>query len=192
VDRACGTAALRPLRDRAATGLRGVVVEIGFGSGTNLDAYPPDVERVLAVEPSLVARRLAAPRVQRSSIVVDHVGLDGEALPLDTASCDGAMSTFTLCTVAHVEQVLAELFRVVRPGGRFHFLEHGLSPDRRVARWQHRLDPIERALAGGCHLTRRPAELVASAGFDLEMVESSDVKGPKPWTWVTVGWAVRP
>lgn len=192
VDRACGSAALRPWRTRAASGLRGVVVEIGFGSGTNLSAYPGEVERVLAVEPSSTARRLAERRIERSSITVEHVGLDGEALPIADASCDGALSTFTLCTIPDVEQALAEVFRVLRPGGRFHFLEHGLSPDQRVARRQRRLDPLERRFAGGCSLIRRPLELVVAAGFEVESTESCYVGGPKPWTWITVGSTIRP
>ncbi|MGA1556157.1 MAG: class I SAM-dependent methyltransferase [Ilumatobacteraceae bacterium] len=192
VDRACGTAELRQWRELVVAGLTGTVVEIGFGSGSNLSAYGHGVERVLAVEPSATARRLAADRVAESSIAVEYVGVDGASLPLGDASCDAALSTFTLCTVPDVEQALAELLRVVRPGGRFHFLEHGLSPEAGVARWQRRLDPIERRLAGGCHLTRRPADLVEIAGFGIESVESFHVRGPKPWTWITLGRAIRP
>ena len=120
------------------------------------------------------------------------MGLDGARLPLADASCDGALSTFTLCTIPDVTAALAELHRVVRPGGRFHFLEHGLSPDASVATWQHRLEPIQKRLADGCHLTRDPTELVRAAGFEIERSESRYASGPKPWTWMTEGVARKP
>ncbi len=173
-------------------GLFGTVVEIGFGSGLNMPAYPAEVTVVYAVEPAATARRLAEQRIADSAIHVEHIGLRGESIPLDDASCDGALSTFTLCTIPHVEQALAEVWRVLRPGGRFHFLEHGLSPDMKVARWQHRLEPFQKRLADGCHLTRQPADLVRDAGFTIERVESRYADGPKPWTWLTEGTAIKP
>jgi SAM-dependent methyltransferase len=192
VDKACGSAAMSAGRDRAAEGLSGVVVEIGFGSGLNLPSYPPEVTLVHAVEPSEVGRRLSRDRVASSPVPVEFSGLRGEALELADDSCDGALCTFTLCTVPGVEQALLELRRVLKPGGRFHFLEHGLAPDAGVQRWQRRLEPMQMALADGCHLTREPAALVRAAGFELESVESSYVKGPKPWVFFTLGRAVNP
>ena len=121
-----------------------------------------------------------------------HVGLDGQRIPLDENSCDGALSTFTLCTIPNVAAALAELRRVVRPGGRFHFLEHGRSPDARVATWQRRIEPVQKRLADGCHLTRDIADLVEQAGFELEQVSSRYAKGPKPWSWFTEGVAINP
>ncbi len=191
VDRACGTAELRQWRRQVTAGLTGTVVEIGFGSGLNMPVYPPEVHRVYAVEPAATARRLAEERIAESHVQVEHVALRGEAIPLDDASCDGALSTFTLCTIPGVEDALAEVWRVLRPGGRFHFLEHGLSPDASVAAWQHRLDPIQKRLADGCHLTRDPTELVRAAGFEIERSESRYASGAKPWTWFTEGAAVK-
>jgi ubiquinone/menaquinone biosynthesis C-methylase UbiE len=192
VDRACGTAELGRWRQQVTAGLSGTVVEIGFGSGLNMPAYPPEVTLVYAVEPVATAGRLAERRIADAGIPVEHVALHGESIPLDDESCDGALSTFTLCTIPDVEQALAEIRRVLRPGGRFHFLEHGLSPDVAVARWQHRLEPAQKFFAGGCHLTRRPDELVADAGFVIERVESRYASGPKPWTWFTEGAAITP
>lgn len=189
IDRACGTGDLGRFRSRVVDGLAGTVVEIGFGSGLNVELYPPEVELVYAVEPAEVARRLAARRVAAAAVRVEHVGLRGEEIPLPDASCDGALSTFTLCTIPDVEAALAEVRRVLRPGGRFHFLEHGLSPDAGVARWQRRLEPAQKRLADGCHLTRVPADLVRAAGFEIERVESRYARGPRPWSWLTEGVA---
>lgn len=192
VDRACGTPELRAWRDRVAAGLTGTVVEIGFGSGLNVEAYPDEVELVYAVEPAEVARRLAEPRIAAGRVTVEHVGLDGQQIPLPDDSCDGALSTFTMCTIPDVDAALAELRRVVRPGGRFHFLEHGLAPDAGVAKWQRRIEPVQERLADGCHLTRDPAELVEAAGFELEHLSSRYGRGPKPWVWFTEGAAHNP
>jgi ubiquinone/menaquinone biosynthesis C-methylase UbiE len=192
VDRACGSRELQRWRKQATEGLFGTVVEIGFGSGLNMPAYPPEVKLVLAVEPAATARRLAERRIADSPVRVEHIALRGESIPLEDGSCDGALSTFTLCTIADVEGALAEVRRVLRPGGRFHFLEHGLSPDTSIARWQRRLEPLQNRLADGCHLTRDPTELVRDAGFEIERVESRYANGPKPWTWFTEGAALKP
>jgi len=192
VDRACGAAGMERWRVQVTAGLVGRVVEIGFGSGLNVEHYPKEVEVVLAVEPAELARKPAKKRIERSGVEVVHVGLDGQSIPLDDASCDSALATFTLCTVPDAPQVLAEIRRVLRPGGSFHFLEHGLSPDIRVARWQRRLEPLQRSLADGCHLTREPLALVAEAGFTLEWSEQRYARGPKPWSYFTMGVATKP
>lgn len=190
VDLACGTPDLRRLRAEATTGLSGTIVEIGFGSGLNLPEYPVEVVEVLAVEPEPTARALAAPRIAASPAAVRHIGLDGASIPLDDDTCDGALSTFTLCTIPDVHAALAEVRRVLRPGAPLHFLEHGLSTDPAVARWQHRLEPVQKRVAGGCHLTRDAAGLVTAAGFRLESVERRRSRGPAPWTCLTLGVAV--
>lgn len=192
IDKACGSAAMKKGRDAAAAGLSGVVVEIGFGSALNLASYPPEVTMVHAVEPSEVGRRLGRERVAAAPMPVDYAGLRGEQIDLPDDSCDGALCTFTLCTVPGVEQALAELRRVLKPGGRFHFLEHGVAPDPGTRRWQERLEPMQLALADGCHLTRDPVALVRDAGFEIEMVHSEYAKGPKPWVFMTLGQAVNP
>lgn len=167
-------------------------MEIGFGSGLNVASYPPEVTLVYAVEPALVARKIAVPRIAASPIPIQYAGLHGETVALEDNSCDGAMCTFTLCTIPGVEQALTELRRVLKPGGRFHFLEHGLAPDAKTQKWQRRLDPIEVRLADGCHLTRDPVELVKAAGFEMEFVHSEFTKGPKPWVFMTFGQAINP
>ena len=191
IDKALGTPAMQEGRDAVAAGLSGTVLEIGFGSGLNVASYPPEIELVYAVEPALTARKIAVPRVAASPIPIQYAGLHGETVALDDNSCDGALCTFTLCTIPGVEQALAELRRVLKPGGKFHFLEHGLAPDAKTQAWQHRLDPLEKRLADGCHLTRDPVELVKAAGFELEFVHSEYTKGPKPWVFITFGQAIN-
>jgi len=191
VDRMCGAEGFDRWRARAVEGLSGRVVEVGFGSGLNVPHYPHEVEVVLAVEPATVARRLAEQRLRATPVRVEHVGLDGQEIPLDDASCDAALLTFTLCTVPDPGRALGEVWRVLRPGGAIHFLEHGLSPEAGVARWQRRLEPVQRRLADGCHLTRDPSTLVEGAGFSMRRNEQRYVRGPKPWCWLTVGVATK-
>lgn len=192
VEATCGGAQMERWRARATEGLHGRIVEIGFGSGLNVPVYPAEVTEVLAVEPARVARERAAERIAASHAAITHVGLDGQVLPIDDHSCDGALSTFTLCTIPDAGAALAELRRVLKPGGELHLLEHGLSPDPKIARWQHRLDPIEQRLADGCHLTRDPIALVEAAGFTVVRHDSRYAQGPKPWTWMTSATAVSP
>ena len=189
---ACGGKATHDRRRRVCAGLRGRVVELGFGSGLNVPFYPPDVDAVVAIEPSDTAWRLAHRKIAHSPVDIERCGLDGARLPLDDASCDTALSTWTLCTIPDVEAALAEVRRVLKPGGRFHFLDHGLAPDTDVdvQRWQHRLEPIQKRLFGGCHLTRRVADLVVGAGFELiEAEEFYEPGAPKFMSADTIGIA---
>jgi SAM-dependent methyltransferase len=192
IDRACGGPEMRPLRERTCEGLSGEIVELGFGSGSNVGCYPSSVTRVHAIEPSMVGRRLGSERIAASTVPIEFAGLQGESLPLLDASCDGALCTFTLCTIADVDAAMRELRRVLRPGAPFHFLEHGRAPDSRIRRWQKRLDPLQQRLADGCHLTRDPVEIVRAAGFRIDSFESSYMRGPKPWVYFTFGRATAP
>jgi ubiquinone/menaquinone biosynthesis C-methylase UbiE len=169
--------------------LSGDVVEIGFGSGLNLAYYPPEVERVLAVEPSPLARRLAESRLGSSAVRVEFVGLDGQALDLADECADSAVSTFTLCTIPDATRALRELARVLRPGGRLHFLEHGLSPEPKVAAWQHRMTPLQKRVCGGCHFDRPIDQLLVSAGFEVVELENSYLPGPKTPSYLYLGVA---
>jgi ubiquinone/menaquinone biosynthesis C-methylase UbiE len=189
VDKACARREFAEPRRRTLAGLSGDVVEIGFGSGHNLAHYPADVDRVLAIEPSTVARRLADPRVAASAMTVEFVGLDGQVLPLPDECADAAVTTFTLCTIPDVTNALIELGRVLRPRVRLHFLEHGLSPDPKVAAWQHRLTPIQRRICGGCHFDRPIDQLITQAGFRIVTLENYYLAGPKTPSYLYQGVA---
>jgi len=186
-----GTAGMGELRGPVLAGLAGTVVEVGFGSGPNLPYYPAAVERVLAVEPSTVSRRRAARRITSAGAKVEFVGLDGAALVLPDASVDGAVSTWTLCSIPDVCAALAELHRVLVPGGTLAFLEHGLSPEPRVARWQHRMSGIQQRTAGGCHPERDITALVLSAGFEPRWLANRTLPGPRYLGYVHSGQVVR-
>jgi ubiquinone/menaquinone biosynthesis C-methylase UbiE len=167
----CSSKKLDSLRRQVCTNLAGEVIEVGFGSGLNVPFYPVGVARVAAVEPSDVSWRLAGERVRATNIPVLRSGLDGQSLPFADDSFDAALSTWTLCTIPDVATALSELRRVLRPGGTLHFLEHGLAPDERVRRWQRRLDPVQKRIAGGCRFTRPIVELLISAGFTIQELD---------------------
>ena len=194
VEKSCGTAELDPHREAACQGLSGRVLEVGFGSGLNCAHYPAAVEEVAAVEPNDRAWRMAQQRIATSGARVTRSGLDGQRLEEPDASVDHVLTTFTLCTIADVRAALAELHRVLRPGGRVHFLEHGSAPSPRVRTWQRRLEPVQRRVAGGCHLTRDPVELLGAAGFEVEDVTTGYLPGPaftRPMAHLYRGTAVR-
>ena len=184
---------MRSRRQRVCEGLRGDVIEIGFGSGLNVPYYPDEVSGVWAVDPSSKGYDLARGRLADATTPVHRAGLDGEELDLEDERFDAALSTWTLCTIPNVEQALVELHRVLKPGAVFHFVEHGHSPDPKVDRWQHRLEPTQKRFAGGCHLTRDIPSLVEAAGFTITRLETSYEKGaPKSMGYMFEATAQRP
>jgi len=193
LDVMCGMESNARHRERVCAGLTGEVVEIGFGSGHNVPYYPAAVTSVDAIEPAGAGWRLAAKRLAASPVQVRRAGLDGQVLPFAEDSFDSALSTWTLCTIPDPQLALSELRRVLRPGGALHFVEHGLAPDTDVQRWQHRLEPVQKRLVGGCHLTRDVLPMLREAGFDV--VESDafyEPKAPRALAAETVGVAVSP
>jgi ubiquinone/menaquinone biosynthesis C-methylase UbiE len=182
---------LTPIRARVAASLDGDVLEVGFGSGLNVPHYPPAVTRVRAAHPATIGRSLAAKRVAASSVPVEYTDLDGQTLSLESASIDHVLTTWTLCSIPDVDRALSEIRRVLRPGGSFHFVEHGRSPNIKVAGWQDRLTPIQRRVAGGCHLNRPIDQLVRNSGLELIELENYYAKGPRPFGYMFEGVATK-
>ena len=191
-DKAMGRKANHAVRARVCAGLLGDVVEIGFGTGLNVPYYPSGVTRVFAIEPSSVCMRIAEPRIARSTVPVVSAGRNGERLELQSEACDAVLSTWTLCTIPNLTAALGEMRRVLKPGGSLHFVEHGHAPDPPVERWQRRLEPLNKRLAGGCHLTRNIPALVEESGFVVEKLDTYYSDGePKPFGYTFEGRAIK-
>jgi ubiquinone/menaquinone biosynthesis C-methylase UbiE len=189
IDLAMRSRVLDRHRRQAVALARRFVLEIGVGSGPNLALYGPAVERVCAIDPSPELLRLAGRRSAEAAIPVSLTRASAERLPFLDAVFDTVVMTWTLCSVADPALALAETRRVLKPGGRLVFVEHGLAPEPGVARWQRGLTPCWRHIAGGCHLDRRIDDLVCAAGFRLDAIETGYIKGPKPWTFLYHGSA---
>jgi SAM-dependent methyltransferase len=192
IDRQLSRPELDDARRRVCAGLHGDVVEVGFGSGLNIRFYPRAVRQVVAVDPSSRAWSLARHRVAQSHTPVLRGGRDGQQLTQPDGSADCVLTTFSLCTVPDPARTLEEVGRVLRPGGTLHFLEHGISPDPWVARWQRFLDPVQGIVAGGCHLTRPIDRLVTDAGFTLDSLDTDYLPGPdlnRPFAYAYLGVA---
>jgi ubiquinone/menaquinone biosynthesis C-methylase UbiE len=176
-------------RKRALERARGRVLEIGIGSGLNLRHYPRAVNEVLGLEPS--ARLAAMARLAANDVdfPVNVIEESAEVIPLDDGTIDTVVSTWTLCSIPDVGRALSELRRVLKPGGQFLFVEHGLSPDASVRTWQHRLTPLWKCCAGGCHLNRQIRELVERADFKCTEFRTGYAKGPRPMTFMYEGSA---
>ncbi len=191
LDMLLGNEKMGPLRSRAMEGMSGTVVELGFGGGTNVPYYPDGVEKVFAIEPSGGARKLASKRLAESKVPVEFVGLDGASLPLEDSSVDHALSTWTLCTIPDLSSALDEVARVLKPGGRLYFLEHGISDDAAVVARQHRFDGLQQRIGGGCHLTRDYRAAIHASPLRLERVTNFQITGPKTMSYMYAGTAVR-
>lgn len=190
VNTALNTKVVAEQREAVLRHVTGTVLELGFGTGLNLPFYPSGVDRLVAVDPSSASARLARERIEAAPFPVELRSVSGEHLDAPDASFDSVVSTFTLCTIPDPVAALEQVRRVLRPGGAFHFIEHGLADDSRVQRWQARLNPLNNALLGGCTLTRDIERLVRDAGFTFERLDKFYMEGdPKFIGWMTRGVA---
>ena len=178
-------------RPTALRDAHGSVLELGFGTGLNLPYFPAAVERLTVVDPEDLLSKRVARRIAAARFPVERAKLSAEHLPFDDNQFDCAVSTFTLCTIADAAAALREVRRVLKPGGSLLFLEHGLSEEPSVAKWQRRLDPIQRVIGRGCHLTRPIDQLVSSAGLEIARLDRFLVQGmPKTHSTMYRGSAI--
>ncbi len=167
----------REIRRRVCGDLKGEVLEIGFGTGHNLPFIPTAVTKLLAVEPSGRSVGLARQRIDASPVEVEVIGLDGQRLTADDESVDAVLCTWSLCTIPDAVGAVREARRVLRPGGTFHFVEHGTAPDSNVRRWQERLNPMQNRIGGGCNLNRDISAIIEAGGMTITKLDRYYGKG---------------
>ena len=189
---ACGSKPIMKQREKVVPRASGVVLEIGIGTGLNLPYYHgPNVEKVIGLDPSEESWELAGERAKAADVPVEFIGLPGEEIPLDDNSVDTVLVTYSLCTIPDPVTALHGMSRVLKPGGSLLFCEHGLAPDDKVVTWQRRIEPLQKRLFDGCHLTRDIPGLIGESGFTVDRVEATYVKGPKPHSYFYLGVATN-
>ena len=189
---ACSTKPVRKQREKVVPLARGEVLEVGFGSGLNLPHYDAGkVRKIWGLEPSRGMRRKAEPALEASQLDVELIDLPGEEIPLAANSVDTVLVTYTLCTIPDAAAALEGMRRVLKPGGRLLYCEHGLAPDPGVRRWQSRLNPVWGQVAGGCNIDRDIPGLLRQAGFRLASDERMYVPGPRVFSYNYWGEALQ-
>lgn len=192
IDCACGMGDIMKARSQIVPRARGRVLEIGIGTGLNLSFYDAGrVQHICGVDPAADMHPLAQRRAKDIAIPVETLPLVIEQIGAETASFDSVVCTFTLCTIPDPVSALEEMRRVLKPGGEFLFCEHGTAPDPGPRRWQERLTPLWKPLAGGCHLNRDMPALIARGGFRVKDLHARYLPGPRPFTYVYSGSAVH-
>jgi ubiquinone/menaquinone biosynthesis C-methylase UbiE len=184
IDIACGVQPVWRQRDKVVPLARGRVLEIGIGTGLNLEHYDKaKITNIVGLDPGLEMHRLARKRVQRVGLPVELVGLSAEQIPYPERNFDTVVVTYTLCSIPDPDAALKEMHRVLKPSGTLIFCEHGLAPDASVRRWQDRLTPLWAKFAGGCHLNRDIPRLLQDAGFHCADMQAMYLPGPRPLTY---------
>lgn len=177
---ACGLSGIERMRAKVVPLAKGKVLEIGMGSGLNLKHYDSSqVERVWGLEPSSAMRRKAQANLRQSPVAVTWLDLPSESIPLPDNAADTIVLTYTLCTIPDWHSALLEMKRVLKPNGVLLFSEHGEAPEESVKKWQRRVNPVWRKLAGGCNLNRQIPQLIELVGFTVDRLEQGYIKGPK-------------
>ena len=192
IDIACGVKPVRRQREKVVPLAEGCVLEVGIGTGLNLAHYDKArVRRIVGLDPALEMHRLARKRMKNAGLTVELVGLSAEGMPFEDAEFDTVLITYTLCSIPDPAAALREMRRVLKPGGKLVFCEHGISPDASVRRWQDRLTPMWSKIGGGCHLNRDIPGLLTEAGLLSEDLQTMYLPGPRPLTYNYWGTAKR-
>ncbi len=192
IDAACGLKPMHRQRAKLVPQARGKVLEIGIGTGLNLRHYDPaKLDELWGLDPALEMHGLAKRRMRKAGLTVNLLPLPAEEIPARDGQFDTIVCTYTLCTIPDPAQALREMYRVLAPDGQLLFCEHGRAPDAAVRRWQDRLNPVWKPIAGGCNLNRDVPELLAQAGFRTDAMDSMYLPGPKPLTFNVWGQARR-
>jgi ubiquinone/menaquinone biosynthesis C-methylase UbiE len=182
-------ARLAPYRSRVVSAATGRVLEIGIGSGLNLPFYGRNVTQIVGLEPSPKLLDMAEETARRTSMPLELIEGTAEAIPIENQSIDTVVTTWTMCSIPNVEHALQEVRRVLRPGGRLLFVEHGRAPEPHIRWWQDHLTPAWKRISGGCHLNRAIGQLIGNAGFRFERLDNSYMRGPRPLTFMHEGVA---
>ena len=180
LDKACGIGPITKQREKVVPLAEGIVLEIGIGSGQNLPHYNPDkVTKIIGVDPDEHIWKRSEKRRNLCPVKIERIGLSGEDIPLEKNSADSVVITYSLCTIPDPIKALHEMKRILKPGGKILFSEHGKAPDDKVHRWQNRIDPVWKKLAGGCHSGRNIPDLFRQAGLSFEDLQETYIPGPK-------------
>lgn len=190
IDLAMRNRALVAYRQRVLSAAQGRVLEIGIGSGVNLPFYGSQVTHIVGLEPAPQLVEMSRGAARREAREVELVCASAESIPIPDARFDTVVTTWTLCSIPNASRALSEMRRVLKPEGRLLFAEHGRAPEENVRKWQNRLTPVWKCVAGGCHLNRPIRELIHDAGFCIEHLHTGYMKGPKPMTYMYEGRAV--
>jgi len=191
IEAGCSQPLLMKLRAQYVPQAQGKVLEIGIGTGLNLQYYDTDSVELTGLDPAEELTGHAKERARELELPISMLGVSGESIPSEDKTYDALVCTWTLCSIPNVESALKEMHRVVKPGGKLFFIEHGQAPDASVKRWQHRIEPVWKKIAGGCHLTRKADELISDAGFNITETDSGYLPGPKFAAYMTHGIAIR-
>lgn len=179
-------------RQSLLASVQGNVLEIGFGTGLNVPYYGDGVTAITAIDPNEGMTPLARPRIESSKVKITLQTASAEMLPMAPAVFDAVVCTWTLCSIPKIETALSEVYRVLKPGGKFFFIEHGLSPDQGLGRWQRRITPLQRRIADGCHLDRPMGSLIQSVFAQVEWDEFYATDLPKLLGYFYQGIATKP
>ena len=191
IDFAMSGSDLSEYRQQLLADVSGDILEIGFGTGLNLPYYPDKINKITTIDPNPGMRRRSRSRIEASGITVDYKVLNGESIPMADASFDSVVCTWTLCSIPLVDKAIAEIYRLLKPGGKFFFIEHGLSQDDSIKVWQNRLTPIQKIIADGCHLNRQIDAIVKRKFVNVTIEQFYAPKLPKIIGYMYRGVAIK-